>query len=128
MQVSIDPIFISSHLLTHNSAHKERGIQPIVMFCSLVSHTKERRKHTFVVFYSISLLVIFCLLINLHSVYGSYTDRKVPLRSVQTVRIVKTFTRSSGNEMQLSDCIRTENSLYDPYGSSGCVFRPYQFA
>ena len=32
-QVSIDPIFISSHLLTHNGAHKERGIHPIVMFC-----------------------------------------------------------------------------------------------
>ena len=37
--------------------------------------------------------------------------------SVQTVRIVKTLTRRSGNEMQLSDCIRTENCLYDPYGS-----------
>ena len=51
----------------------------------------------------------------------------MPLRSVQTVRIVKPFTRRSGNEMQLSDCIRftgrmrTEKCLYDlykPYGSS----------
>ena len=45
-----------------------------------------------------------------------FTDRKVK-RSAQTVRIVKTLTRHSGNEMQLSDCIRTKNCLYDPYGS-----------
>ena len=79
----------------------------------------------FVVFYSISPQVIFCLLINLHYVYGPYTDRKVPLRSVQTVRIVKPFTRRSGNEIQLSDCIRftdligTEKCLYDLYKSYG---------
>ena len=85
----------------------------------------------FVVFYSIGPWVIFCLLFNLHSVYGPYTDRKVPLRSVQTVRIVKPCKPLSEirrenilsvlNEMQFTDRIWTAKCLYDlyrPYGSS----------
>ena len=52
-------------------------------------------------------------------------DRKVPLRSVQTVRIVKLYKPlslirqgnilSALNEMQFTDCIRTEKCLYDVF-------------
>ena len=53
----------------------------------------------------------------------------MPLRSVQTVRIVKPFTGRSGNEMQLlvKDCIRftdrirTEKCLYD-------LYKPYRLS
>ena len=64
-------------------------------------------------------------------VYGPYTHRKVPLRSVQTVRIVKLYKPLSQirqgnilsvlNEMHFTDRTRTEKCLYDlykPYGSS----------
>ena len=58
------------------------------------------------------------------ALYGPYTDRKVSLRSVQTVRIVKLYKPLSQirrenilsvlNEMQFTDRIRTEKCLYDP--------------
>ena len=72
----------------------------------------------------------------------------MPLRSVQTVRIVKPYKTVSQirrenilsvlNEMQFTDCIRTEKCLYDVFSDrvslsnrtdrEAVFFRPSQFA